>query len=265
MPRAEGDGKAPAEGDKEALLAAIGSLSQKAEEDNLTDAESKQVTKDYKTLQKDMKKIIEGEGEAAEKLEQLQAKYLSVCGEVKRWQSDAAIKSRKLEKANAARDLAQQEHSKMAGVKTKLETLCRELQKQNKAVMDDSKRVQEEEHAKRQELSAKFQDTIKDVSTKLDAQGEDRIKQFEENDQLREKLKNFADQYELREQHFAHQLKTKELEQQLNEAPSHTHTHTRTHADHTQQTPPQPPLTWVCYRRRSLSTRRRSTRSSRRK
>jgi len=207
----------PAEGDKEALLAAIGSLSQKAEEDNLTDAESKQVTKDYKALQKDLKKIVEGEGEATDKLEQLQAKFLAVSGDVKKWQSDAIVKSRKLEKANAAREVAQQDHIKIAGVKTKLETLCRELQKQNKAVMDDSKRVQTEEHAKRSELSAKFQDTIKDVSTKLDAQGEDRVKQFEENDALREKLKTFADQYELREQHFAHQLKTKDLEQQLNE------------------------------------------------
>jgi hypothetical protein len=35
---------------------------------------------------------------------------------------------------------------------------------------------------------------------------------------LREKLKHFTQQYDLREQHFAHQLRTKALEQQLVEA-----------------------------------------------
>lgn len=39
----------------------------------------------------------------------------------------------------------------------KLEELCRELQKQNKAVQDESKRRSEEEHKRREELSEKFQ------------------------------------------------------------------------------------------------------------
>ena len=77
------------------------------------------------------------------------------------------------------RAAAVSEVTKLSAVKGKLETLCRELQKQNKAVLvrrrklllisdwtylqDDSRRVAEEEHNKRAELNAKFQDTIKDV------------------------------------------------------------------------------------------------------
>jgi len=103
-------------------------------------------------------------------------------------------------------------------VKENLETLCRELQRQNKLVMEESRNVAEQEQQKRTELSEKFQTTISDVSTRLDEQGKERIEQFQENERLKEKLKTFAEQYELREQQFAHQLKTKDLEHQLVQA-----------------------------------------------
>lgn len=204
--------------DRALLEATIGQLTCKEEEGKLTDAESRAITKAQKQQVKDMKKIAESDIGADEKIEQLQSKLLAMIGENKKMEREHIVSSRKLEKSSKEKDLALQEVTKLSAVKGKLETLCRELQKQNKAVMDDSKRVAEEEQAKRTELNSKFQDTIKDVSAKLDSQGEDRIKQFQENDALREKLKNFADQYELREQHFAHQLKTKDLEAQLMEA-----------------------------------------------
>lgn len=215
---ASGDGEKSADLDRALLERTIGQLASKEVEDNLTDAESKAIAKAQKQQIKDVKKIAESEAEPAEKIEQLQAKLLSMIGENKKMERDQTVTSRKLEKSTKEKDYAVGEVTKLSAVKGKLEVLCRELQKQNKSVLDDSRRVAEEEHAKRAELSAKFQDTIKDVSVKLDAQGEDRIKQFQENDALREKLKNFADQYELREQHFAHQIKTKDLEAQLLEA-----------------------------------------------
>jgi len=200
------------------LEAAIGSLTQKEVEDKLTDAESKAITKVNKEKVKAMKSVMESDTTAEDKVETLAAQLTALIAECKKLDTDKTIAERKAEKAISSCDVALNEVTKTNGVKAKLEVLCRELQKQNKAVMDDSRRVAEEEQSKRAALSEKFQDTIKDVSAKLDAQGDDRIKQFQENDTLREKLKNFADQYELREQHFAHQLKTKDLEQQLNEA-----------------------------------------------
>jgi len=204
--------------DQKALEATIAQMVAKEEEDKLTDAEAKALAKGQKTLVKEAKKIAESDADPTVKIEQLQAKLLALITESKGFEKNDIVKSRKLEKVLKEKELAVSEVTKLSAVKGKLETLCRELQKQNKAVLDDSRRVAEEEHNKRAELNAKFQDTIKDVSTKLDAQGEDRIKQFQENDALREKLKNFGDQYEIREQHFAHQLKTKDLEHQLLEA-----------------------------------------------
>ena len=98
-------------------------------------------------------------------------------------------------------------------------------------LQEESRNVAEQEQQKRTDLSEKFQTTISDVSTRLDEQGKERIEQFQENERcpptvpsvlrlwclfrLKEKLKTFAEQYELREQQFAHQLKTKDLEHQV--------------------------------------------------
>eukprot|EP00850_Spirogloea_muscicola_P007320 SM000036S13364 [mRNA] locus=s36:878553:881510:+ [translate_table: standard] len=161
---------------------------------------------------------------------------------------------RRCEHAQRDRDLAVAEGAKGAAVRQKLESLCRELQRQNKAVIDESKRVALDEQHKRQELSAKFHATIKvmeshytllpplslfsaccwplcrlrspspagllvqDITSKLEDQSDERIRQIRENETLKDKLKHFTQQYEIREQHFAHQLRTKVLEQQLLEA-----------------------------------------------
>ena len=67
-------------------------------------------------------------------------------------------------------------------------TVCRELQRQNKVVMEGSRNVAEMEQTKRQELSEKFQSTISDVSERLDEQGKDRINQLQENEKCNDML-----------------------------------------------------------------------------
>ena len=42
--------------------------------------------------------------------------------------------------------------------------------------------------------------------------------QFRDNEELRSKLAHFMEQYEIREQHYSHQLRTKDLEMQLMQA-----------------------------------------------
>ncbi|RYQ92849.1 hypothetical protein Ahy_B09g099097 isoform A [Arachis hypogaea] len=100
-------------------------------------------------------------------------------------------------------------------VRDKLESLCRELQRQNKMLMEECKRVSTEGQNLRLDLSAKFQDAIKDVSNKLEERKDECLTQLKENDMLRNKLKQLADQYELSEQQYAQKLKQKTLELQL--------------------------------------------------
>ncbi|KAG4151731.1 hypothetical protein ERO13_D04G084700v2 [Gossypium hirsutum] len=100
-------------------------------------------------------------------------------------------------------------------VRDKLESLCRELQRQNKMFMDECKRVSTEGQNLRLDLSARFQDAIKDVSNKLEEQKDECLSQLKENEMLRNKLKEFADQCALAEQQYAQKLKQKTLELQL--------------------------------------------------
>ncbi|KAJ6325410.1 hypothetical protein OIU76_012486, partial [Salix suchowensis] len=100
-------------------------------------------------------------------------------------------------------------------VRDKLESLCRELQRQNKMLMDECKRVSTEGQHLRLDLSTKFQDAIKDVSNRLEEQKEESLTQLRENEMLRKKLKEFADQYAISEQQNAQKLKQKSLELQI--------------------------------------------------
>ncbi|KAI3983412.1 hypothetical protein MKX01_013479 [Papaver californicum] len=100
-------------------------------------------------------------------------------------------------------------------VRDKLESLCRELQRQNKLLMDECKRVSTEGQNMRSELSTKFHDAIKDVSSKLEGQKDECLLQLKENEMLRNKLKHLCDQYTVSEQQFTHKLKQKSLELQI--------------------------------------------------
>lgn len=105
-------------------------------------------------------------------------------------------------------------HSAIA-VRDKLESLCRELQRQNKVLMEKCSRVSSEGQNLRLDLSNKFQDAIKDVSNKLEEQKDECLLQLKENEMLKSRLKQLADQYALSEQQFANKLKQKSLELQL--------------------------------------------------
>ncbi|KAF8113272.1 hypothetical protein N665_0053s0023 [Sinapis alba] len=102
-------------------------------------------------------------------------------------------------------------------VRDKLESLCRELQRQNKMLMEECKRVSTEGQTLRSDLSTKFQEAIKDVSIKLDGQKDESLSQLKENEMLRTKLKHLADQYMLSEQQHEQRLKQKTLELQISE------------------------------------------------
>ncbi|RVW67400.1 Alpha-taxilin [Vitis vinifera] len=90
-------------------------------------------------------------------------------------------------------------------------------------LQDECKRVSAEGQTLRLDLSTKFQDAIKDVSSKLEEQKDECLSQLKENEMLRNKLKQLADQYTLSEQQFAQKLKQKTLELQLADLKNQQH------------------------------------------
>eukprot|EP00268_Persea_americana_P033223 TRINITY_DN32952_c0_g1_i1.p1 TRINITY_DN32952_c0_g1~~TRINITY_DN32952_c0_g1_i1.p1 ORF type:complete len:541 (-),score=146.12 TRINITY_DN32952_c0_g1_i1:594-2042(-) len=156
------------------------------------------------------------EKSASESTECLKTKKLESSSEVKQRPVRRSLKSEKelleltlkYQQVIAERDAA-------ITVREKLESLCRELQRQNKVLMDECKRVSVEGQNLRSDLSTKFHDAIKDVSNKLEEQKDECLSQLKENEMLRNKLKHLADQYTVSEQQFQQKLKQKMLELQL--------------------------------------------------
>lgn len=103
-------------------------------------------------------------------------------------------------------------------MKTKLENLCRQLQKENKRIKDESKTLASLEQEKREELSTKFESTIWEIKNKMEEDTDEKRRRLDDSEVLREKFQSFLEQYELREQHFLCVLKSKDLELRLAEA-----------------------------------------------
>ncbi|CAM6102360.1 unnamed protein product [Calypogeia fissa] len=180
------------------------------------DEDDSKAVKARKRQLKEVRVLLDGTDRSAEeKLRLLNSKYQQQVAENRQLEKEYMALNRKCKQVNKEKDTLYGELTKSTALRQKLESLCRELQRQNKMFLDDSKRVAAEEEKKRLELSVKFHETVKDISAKLEEQGEDRLRQLEENELMREKLNHFTQQFDIREQQFAHQLRTKTLEHQL--------------------------------------------------
>ena len=116
------------------------------------------------------------------------------------------------------RDATRDDMAKVLAVKEKLEVLCRELQKANKAVVADAKASAAAEAAKRGALSDKFESGLGDISEKLNAHALDREASLKENEELREHLRKLIERGDLQEAHLRKAKETFDLEKQLMEA-----------------------------------------------
>ncbi|XP_028412985.1 alpha-taxilin-like [Dendronephthya gigantea] len=101
---------------------------------------------------------------------------------------------------------------------TKLESLCRELQKHNRLMKEECDHRTKVEEAKRQELSTKFQSSIGEITNQMQDNHSKNQQLKTDNAELAAKLKGLVDQYEMREQYVDKVLKHKQIENQLLEA-----------------------------------------------
>ncbi|CAI5744033.1 unnamed protein product [Peronospora destructor] len=153
------------------------------------------------TAEEKMAELVSSLIHASEQLELMQKKITELNAKCILLKQRKGVVSTELVKTNTS--------------KTKLEQLCRELQKQNKLIVSESRRIADEEDQKRRDLSAQFQKTIEVVSAKMDKQGQDYVASLKENENLQQKLKKFLEQYTAREEYFQRQLEAKDLTVQL--------------------------------------------------
>ncbi|KPJ10665.1 Gamma-taxilin [Papilio machaon] len=112
----------------------------------------------------------------------------------------------------------QHEYNKTVLVKSKLENLCRELQKQNKAIKEESLLKIREEEERRKETQAKFQNTLSEITALLQQNNEKSAKLRDDNINMTEKFKSLMQQHQIREQQITKMTKQMGLESELSEA-----------------------------------------------
>lgn len=153
-----------------------------------------------------------------EKLAALCKKYADLHEEHRVLQSSFKTQQRTMAVVMREKDGLQSEHTKAIMAKSKLESLCRELQKQNKIIKDESIKRAREEDERRKEISAQFQTTIGEIQAQMNDNTERNTKLRQENAELAVQLQSIIKQCDLREQQVDKVRKQHDLENQLSEA-----------------------------------------------
>jgi len=104
------------------------------------------------------------------------------------------------------------ENDKLNRYKSKLEKIVKDLQSQNKKLVDDANALAEVEKNKREEIQAQFNKSIQDIQEKVKVQSEDHEKYREENISLRNKLMSIWKKFEAKEKLFEEKINKRETE-----------------------------------------------------
>ncbi|NXU27716.1 TXLNB protein, partial [Thalassarche chlororhynchos] len=153
-----------------------------------------------------------------EKLDLLFKKYAELLEEHRAEQKKLKYLQKRQAQITKEKDQLQSEHSRAILARSKLESLCRELQRHNKNLKEETIQRAREEDEKRKEITNHFQGTLSEIQAQIEQQSERNMKLCQENTELAEKLKSIIDQYELREEHLDKIFKHRELQQKLVDA-----------------------------------------------
>ncbi|XP_050727406.1 alpha-taxilin-like isoform X2 [Eriocheir sinensis] len=155
---------------------------------------------------------------AEEQMPTLLAKYAEMAEENKKLQTSMKTVERQVQVLQRDKDQMETEHTKVILAKSKLESLCRELQKQNKLIKEENLARLREEEERRKEVSTKFNVTLSEISNLMKENSDKNSKLRDENQDMATRLQDLIKQYEARETHVEKMLKQKELQCQLSEA-----------------------------------------------
>ncbi|XP_056128665.1 alpha-taxilin [Rhinichthys klamathensis goyatoka] len=153
-----------------------------------------------------------------EKLGGLCKKYAELLEEHRNAQKQMRALQKKQTQLIQEKDHLRNEHSKAILARSKLESLCRELQRHNRTLKEDGVQRARLEEEKRKEVTSHFQVTLNDIQAQMEQHNERNANLRQENMELADKLKKLIEQYELREEHIDKVFKHKDLQQQLVDA-----------------------------------------------
>ncbi|KAG5857254.1 taxilin beta b [Anguilla rostrata] len=152
-----------------------------------------------------------------EKLEAIIKKHAELLEEHRSDQKQLKVLQKKLVQVMKEKDQLQGEHSRAVLARSKLEGLCRELQRHNKNLKEETLQRCREDDLKRKEITTHFQSTLTDIQAQIEEHSERNTKLCKENSDLAEKLKDLIAQYDKREANLEKVFKHRDLQQKLAE------------------------------------------------
>ncbi|XP_052001844.1 taxilin beta b [Xyrauchen texanus] len=195
------------------------------EEEVVTDGKEAGKAKDQK-LEKKMLKSLGKEamqlmqslnklGTPEQKLEALIKKHAELLEEHRSDQKQLKVLQKKLLQVLKEKDQLQSEHSRAVLARSKLEGLCRELQRHNKTLKEETLQRCREDELKRKEITTHFQSTLTDIQAQIEEHSSRNNKLCQENSDLADKLKDLISKYDQREANLEKVFKHRDLQQKL--------------------------------------------------
>ncbi|KTG03777.1 hypothetical protein cypCar_00007820 [Cyprinus carpio] len=138
-------------------------------------------------------------GSPEQKLEALIKKHAELLEEHRSDQKQLKFLQKKLLQVLKEKDQLQSEHSRAVLARSKLEGLCRELQRHNKTLKEETLQRCREDDLKRKEITTHFQSTLTDIQAQIEEHSSRNNKLCQENSDLAEKLKDLISKYDQRE------------------------------------------------------------------
>uniref|UniRef100_A0A0K8T116 Alpha-taxilin n=1 Tax=Lygus hesperus TaxID=30085 RepID=A0A0K8T116_LYGHE len=193
------------------------SVGKPSDKNSKRNREDKLRKKDDKSVEHVLKALSSLET-TEEKLGAMCQKYAEIVNEHRILQNAAKLCEKKNSVLQKEKEQLQADHSKAILTRSRLENLCRELQRQNKAVKEECMLKIREEEEKKREVATKFQSTLTELGTLLAQNNDKNAKLRDDNLDMTTKLKSVCEQYERKEQHVEKLAKQMKLEMQLADA-----------------------------------------------
>ncbi|XP_035276792.1 beta-taxilin isoform X2 [Anguilla anguilla] len=153
-----------------------------------------------------------------EKLEALFKKYAELLEERRAEQKQLKLVQKRQAQVLKDREHLRSEHSRAVLARSKLEELCRELQRHNKNLKEECLQRCREDELKRKEITTHFQSTLTDIQAQIEQHSNRNTKLCQENGAMAERLQAIINQYEQREESLEKILKHRDLQQKLADA-----------------------------------------------
>ncbi|KAG5889184.1 hypothetical protein JTB14_019201 [Gonioctena quinquepunctata] len=153
----------------------------------------------------------------AEKLDVIREKYSDLYNEFRTASSTLKATEKRIIMIQKEKEHVQADLTKNILSRSKMESLARELQKQNKEIKEENYNRLKEEDEKRKEVAASFTEKLNSLTQLMDENKDKSLRLREENMNMTSKLTELYDQFQEREAHLANMNRQMELQKKLSE------------------------------------------------